>query len=256
MSLMAGPATQQPTRLRFRDPPGAVPPGTARLLRDFPRFVLHPGLHMARSRAGTLRRLGQTLALQCVATALILLAHLPFELGWLPSTTWLDDQIEANPMQALLMAVVILPPIEELAFRLALSFRKCDVFLGLFLLTIFLWLGWGDAIGLPHWSAPGVIGAICGAAFVARRLGARRHPGLTGRGVALAVNASVLLFALMHLGERPDELTLLPRLLSVLPQYAMAWGYAYLRLRLGFRSAILAHAWHNLITLGITLAVR
>jgi len=174
-------------------------------------------------------------------------------------------QFAGNPQQlaagdgSMLMKVGMLllfaPLVEELAFRLWLSFKRRDVAVGAGAMTLFLvsqairmtGLGYAWLWALPFGAAAGI--------WTWRRTASVDFDAMRQRWLVSAMYASAALFGLTHLFAM-SGLTwgLLPfALLVCLMLFFAGAVFTYLRVNLGFGWGLLAHVVNNLAAVMILL---
>lgn len=191
------------------------------------------------------------------------------------ATVWCIGIKDFNPMEQLrfagslqqlaagegpmLMKVGLLllfaPLVEELAFRLGLSFRRRDVAVGAGAMALFLVSQALRLAGLGYtwlWALPfGVAAGI----WMWRRTAAVDFDALRKRWLVVSMYASAALFGLAHLFAMPG-LTwgLLPfALLICLMLFFAGATFTYLRVNLGFGWGLLAHMVSNLAVVMLLL---
>lgn len=155
---------------------------------------------------------------------------------------------EGSMLMKVGMLLIFAPMVEELAFRLGLSFKRRDVALGAGAMTLFLvsqilrmtGLGYAWLWALPFGAAAGI--------WTWRRTAAADFDPLRKRWLVVSMYASAALFGLAHLFAMPG-LTwgLLPfALLICLMLFFAGATFTYLRVNLGFGWGLLAHVVNNL----------
>lgn len=159
------------------------------------------------------------------------------------------------PLLLVPLVVVVAPVGEELAFRGWLTGRPR----ALWLLACALVAGGLLVLVAMHVAETAAALGFVGMGVVAlsgwwrlRRL--RDAPGWFVAGFPLAFRLSVLVFALAHLGNYPRfAWALLP---MVLPQLWAGLVLGVIRMRIGLRAAMLAHALANASAVTLALAMR
>ncbi|GMN01879.1 type II CAAX prenyl endopeptidase Rce1 family protein [Erythrobacter sp. MTPC3] len=158
-----------------------------------------------------------------------------------------NSTLELN-FSFVLLAVVVAPVIEELAFRSWLTGRPRFLYaLGvLFITGIIAVIVWAAISGPAGETAPGlVILAGMGAAVIASILGWKRTaPEWFAPIFPAAFWLSSAAFALVHLFNYAEGAlwVLLP---LIVPQFILGTMAAYVRVQYGFVYAVLLHAAHN-----------
>lgn len=152
------------------------------------------------------------------------------------------EAMEKGLWPTLLTVMIGAPLLEELAFRLGLSFRKRDVAIGLGVMTLFLG---SRAIG--SWLWPAIPAAAVAAAVwfaTKEEFWSRLRPKCLKPAAVL----SAVLFGLAHLFAMHGlTLELLPyALLMCLMLFFAGATFVYLRVNLGFGWALGAHMLNNL----------
>ena len=153
-----------------------------------------------------------------------------------------EEALQNGFAATILMVAIGAPLLEECAFRLALSFRKRDVSIGLGAMTLFL------ASRFLHswwWS---LLPAVAVAAVVWFATKEEFWNSLQPRWLKTAAILSAVLFGLAHMfamhGLTPELLPL--ALLICLMLFFAGATFVYLRVNLGFGWGLAAHILNNL----------
>ncbi len=167
-------------------------------------------------------------------------------------------QTEFDPLIALLGSVVVAPVSEEIYFRLGLAPSLLFLFISLVLSTVlyapklFAGLFSDEALYVAANALfyVALSAAIC-LFFWARERRGHRYADFFSRYVGWYYYVGALLFALAHLGNYAQQPPVWAIFILVLPQLIGGLTFGYLRIRLGFWYAVLAHMLTNLLfTLG------
>ena len=162
---------------------------------------------------------------------------------------------EGSMLMKVGMLLIFAPLIEELAFRLGLSFKRRDVAVGAGAMALFLVSQVIRMTGLGYawlWALPfGVAAGI----WAWRSTVSVDFDALRGRWLVPAMYASAALFGLVHLFAMSGlTWALLPfALLICLMLFFTGAVFTYLRVNLGFGWGLLAHAVNNLAAVMVLL---
>lgn len=161
------------------------------------------------------------------------------------------ESMEKGLWRTLAMIVVGAPLLEECAFRLGLSFRRCDVSIGLGALTLFLA---SRVTGSWLWA---MIPAVVVAAAVQLATTEMFWNRLKPKWLKPAAVASAVLFGLAHLFAMHglSWITLPYALLLCLLLFFTGATFVYLRVNLGFGWAVGAHVLNNLPSVLLLLSM-
>lgn len=152
------------------------------------------------------------------------------------------EAMEEGLWRTLAIVMIGAPLWEECAFRLGLSFRRCDVAIGIAAMTLFL----ATRLGCSWWLAV-ASGAACGV-LVWSITTDEFWSGLRTKWLKPAAVASAVLFGLAHLFAMHGLtlITLPYALLLCLMLFFAGATFVYLRVNLGFGWALAAHMLNNL----------
>jgi len=162
---------------------------------------------------------------------------------------------ESSMLMKVGMLLLFAPLVEELSFRLGLSFKRRDVAVGAGAMALFLVSRAVRMIGLSHvwlWALP--FGVAAGV-WTWQRTASVDFDTLRQRRLVPAMYASAALFGLAHLFAM-SGLTwgLLPfALLICLMLFFAGAVFTYLRVNLGFGWGLLAHVVNNLAAVMVLL---
>lgn len=142
--------------------------------------------------------------------------------------------------------VVFAPILEEIAFRLGLSFRRKDLILSLPILLFFLLSYLGDGFSAFLIEKIILSSILCIALYFSSQKFWTRYRQVLGKQTVIFMT---ILFALGHINNfdvQTNYLFIYP--LLVLPQLVMGITFTYLRLNLHFVAAVLMHILVNSIS--------
>ena len=239
--------------------PNVARSGAETVVQEALRFFLRP--HAMRpgggAGGGNWRAEGRPLLALLALNLGVLFLILPLLVAWtramgIEPPRMMHDIPEA---MVLLLAVAILPPLEELAFRGWMTGRPRALFaLGVAVLAALalVWLqqtGWAEA----RWLAPAI--TFGAAAVVAAGMIALRHKDRTPLWFTTNFKwffwGSTILFASAHYSNYPAmSLAHLP---LVLPQFWSGLVFGFTRLRFGLARSILLHCASNALVLAAFL---
>jgi len=143
----------------------------------------------------------------------------------------------------LVLVCIIGPFLEEVAFRLPLTFNRNHVFIGipvLILMLAFFWGSWYALIG-----AVLLVGGIL--YFASKKVGQEQLDTLKQKHGLLLLHAMALLFALLHIGNYGDfDITRLGGyIFSIGSILTGAYIFYYVRIRAGFIYGLALHVALN-----------
>lgn len=148
---------------------------------------------------------------------------------------------------SILFVVLIGPIMEELAFRLGFSFRKKDVLIGIFFLSLY-----AISLQLSHHQIEVYIKtALFALAFwiVYRYTSNDTLTNFRNKYGAVTLHLFVILFAAIHIGnfDNFNVGSALDYVIFMLPYLVMSYILYYVRIRIGFEYVILLHVTNNLL---------